>query len=126
MIVSGTSIEDSLWWSDELDVDGKVLGYIQRCHITIIDFGFARALTPDDLSTDIGLDRVAKESEMKGSPQVDLPENHGQDICINDMLHDTSIHNNISNSRGRSLTRSSSSMDVSQSHKRVRDLSALG
>lgn len=122
--MSGTSVEDELWWSDEVDVDGKVLGYIQRCHITLIDFGFARALSPDDLATDVGLDKVAKESEGP-SPMESRQSNETKIICVNDSLQETSIHN-LSKSRGRSLTRENSNIDASQSHKPVRDLSALG
>ena len=44
-----------------MDEDGMVLGYIKRCHVTVIDFGFARALCPDDLSTDIGLAHFLNE-----------------------------------------------------------------
>jgi serine/threonine protein kinase len=38
IIVSGTSIDDDLWWSDDLDANGIVANYVQRCHITLIDF----------------------------------------------------------------------------------------
>jgi hypothetical protein len=116
-----------MWWSDEVDVDGKILGYIRRCQITLIDFGFSRALSPDDLATDVGLDKVAKESETVDSTPIASRQNNDREgnICVNDMLHDTSIHN-LSKSRGRSMTRKNSNIDASQSHKRVRGLSALG
>lgn len=42
LIISGAMIDDELWWSDELDIDGKVLAYTKKCHLTLIDFGFAR------------------------------------------------------------------------------------
>jgi hypothetical protein len=43
-------MDDDLWWSDEHDVDGKVPRMAKQCHITLIDFGFARALRPDDIA----------------------------------------------------------------------------
>lgn len=42
IIVSGTAIEDELWWNDELDEDGVLGCYVERCCITLVDFGFAR------------------------------------------------------------------------------------
>jgi len=133
IIVSGTSIDDDLWWSDEFDVDGKVLGYLQRCHITIIDFGFARALCPDDLLADIGLHKVVRESKLEGTdPPTDSREQDeeqnesGSHICVNDVLLDPSIHKKRSESRGRSRTRDRSELELSQSYQVVRDLSALG
>jgi serine/threonine protein kinase len=133
IIVSGTALEDELWWSDNLDVDGKVLAYLQKCHVTIVDFGFARALSPDDLTTDYGLHKVATESEMKTIQSSPHSNNHSnqisdgdEKICVNDMLHDTSNHNNAKRSRGRSLARKDSALDASQSRKQIRDLSALG
>lgn len=129
IIVSGTSIEDHLWWSDKLDVDRIVLSYIQRCKITIIDFGFARALNPEDLRTDVGLDKVAKESKaqsMSHHESKHYSSKSSDDFCVNDSIHDTSIHSKPTKARGRSMTRKSSDLESSESHKRVRDLSALG
>ncbi|KAL3790144.1 hypothetical protein HJC23_009581 [Cyclotella cryptica] len=129
IIVSGTSLDDELWWSDELDVDGKVLGYVQRCHITIIDFGFARALCPDDLLTDVGLDKIVRESQVEGAhshtesrEQDEVKDERDSPICVNSVLFDTSFHQK----RGRSRTRDTPALDTSQSYKVVRDLSALG
>lgn len=110
-------------------MDGIVSGYIQKCKITIIDFGFARALSPDDLRTDVGLDKAVKESAMQSKSRADVEHYNSKDndaLCVNDKIHDTSIHNKTTNARGRSITRNSFNLDSSQSHKRVRDLSALG
>lgn len=41
LIVSGAKLQDSSWWSDEFDTDGKVLALTRTCKITLIDFGFA-------------------------------------------------------------------------------------
>lgn len=42
LIISGAMLEDDMWWSDEFDVDGKVLAMTKKCHVTLVDFGFAR------------------------------------------------------------------------------------
>ena len=127
IIVSGTSIEDILWWNDELDTDGKVLGYVKRCKITLIDFGFARALAPDDLSVDVGLEKAAKESEVNGPSRVRMYQSNNKEnkLCVNGMLQDSSI-DNVTKPRGRTPTRVNFGMDYSQSCVRIRDLSALG
>lgn len=125
IIISGSSIDDDLWWSDEFDEAGKVLGYIKRCHVTVIDFGFARALSPDDLSTDVGLGKTAKESEMEMSSQADSLQVNDSNISVKDMLLDPSVHK-PEKSRGRSPTRDKNEMDASHSRKHVRNLSALG
>lgn len=41
LIVSGAMLQDTNWWSDEFDGDGKVLALTRKCKITLIDFGFA-------------------------------------------------------------------------------------
>ena len=42
IIVSGAHIEDDLWWSDNMDLEGKLSKMSEQCHITLVDFGFAR------------------------------------------------------------------------------------
>lgn len=42
LIVSGTSLDDDLWWSDDYDSGGKLQAMVKKCHVTLIDFGFAR------------------------------------------------------------------------------------
>ena len=42
LIISQAMLDDELWWSDEFDVDGKVLAHTKKCHVTLVDFGFAR------------------------------------------------------------------------------------
>mmetsp|Transcript_11194 Transcript_11194/g.16500 ORF Transcript_11194/g.16500 Transcript_11194/m.16500 type:complete len:423 (+) Transcript_11194:98-1366(+) len=50
LIISGAKLDDELWWSDKFDIDGKVLAHTKKCHLTLIDFGFARALAPEDIT----------------------------------------------------------------------------
>ena len=42
LIVSGASLDDDLWWSDEFDAEGKLQAMTKKCHVTLVDFGFAR------------------------------------------------------------------------------------
>jgi serine/threonine protein kinase len=48
LIVSGTSMDDDLWWSNEFDVDGTVLGFVQRCHVTLIDVSALQVIDTTD------------------------------------------------------------------------------
>ncbi len=52
---------DDLWWSDNFDVDGKVLKMAKQCHITLVDFGFARALHPNDIASSIGRNKISMD-----------------------------------------------------------------
>lgn len=130
IVVSGSQINDDLWWSDDLDADGKVLKMAKQCHITLVDFGFARALSPTDVKTDIGLKKVDKESvhrspEMQQEAPTIIEVNKFDNAsCINQALNDPS-RNKGAESRGRGRTREQD-IDNSISHAKVRDLSALG
>ena len=43
LVISGAKLDDDTWWnSDEFDIDGKVLAHTKKCHVTLIDFGFAK------------------------------------------------------------------------------------
>ena len=42
LIISGASLDDDLWWSDDFDAEGKLGAMTKKCHLTLIDFGFAR------------------------------------------------------------------------------------
>ena len=117
MIVSGSQMDDELWWSDELDVDGKVSVLAKQCHITLVDFGFARALTPNDIDANAGLKKVVDENEKSFEKFLDVS-------CINDALSETPQQKQQQQgvqSRGRSRTRNN--LDTSVSHNPVRDLS---
>ncbi|KAL7461533.1 hypothetical protein ACHAXS_001952 [Conticribra weissflogii] len=127
LIISGSHIEDPLWWSDALDLDGKVEEMARKCHVTLVDFGFARALCPEDIKSDLGLNKMTKEKEettlcnhTQGQKAVGESSTEG---CINNALLDTS--QNKSKRRGRSRV-PRREMDDSIGNHRVRDLSALG
>lgn len=53
IIIKGAKLEDEACWSDDTEVG---IANIQKgaWHLTLVDFGFARALHPDDLKDDIG------------------------------------------------------------------------
>ncbi|KAL7533153.1 hypothetical protein ACHAWF_004361 [Thalassiosira exigua] len=131
VIVSGAQMNDDLWWEDELDADGKLSGMANQCRITLVDFGFARALNPKDIKSDMGLKKVLDESDR--SPSPDGPEmeqalpvemSNLANPCVDNALVDSSL--SPPESRGRSRTRNTEVFDNSVSHVRIRDLSALG
>lgn len=115
-------MNEDLWWSDELDIDGKVLKLAKKCHITLVDFGFARALSPKDIKDDVGLKKIVNESETPIGLEAKTGKGKMFDVsCINHALLDTS-HSEHTRGRGRSRY---IEMDTSISHKPVRDLSKL-
>ena len=57
-------MNDDHWWSDDLDCDGIVLRMAKQCHITLIDFGFARALSPKDIDVPIESCKIWNESHL--------------------------------------------------------------
>lgn len=101
--MSGTKIDDDLWWEDQLDDNGTLESYVEMCRITLIDFGFARALSSDILMGDDEYEGKIVNRQIRG--EVSRLTGH---------------------SRGRSRTRTVAEVDESKSHRRVRDLSALG
>mmetsp|Transcript_6157 Transcript_6157/g.9705 ORF Transcript_6157/g.9705 Transcript_6157/m.9705 type:complete len:451 (-) Transcript_6157:158-1510(-) len=125
IIVSGALINDDLWWSDDLDIDGKVLRMVKQCRITLVDFGFARALSPNDIKSDIGLKKVL-DGSGHDDPEIEetatkIEMKKFYDVsCINQALNDTSL---LVETRGRSRNQD---LESSVSHVRVRNLSALG
>lgn len=133
VIVSGAQMNDDLWWSDTLDVDGKVSRLAKQCHITLVDFGFARALGPNDIKSDIGLKKILDESlterasssetEKAGMTGLAKAKLRGGAPCVDEALNDTPP---TEEPRGRSRNRPDGILDASISHARIRDLSALG
>ena len=122
----------------------------KQCHITLVDFGFARgelnnsssqskydlsyilfwthivALSPTDINTDIGLKKVNQDNEMapkreQAAPTIVKVNKFDNASFINQALNDPS-RNKGTESRGRGRTREQD-MDNSISHAEVRDLS---
>ena len=113
-------MNDDLWWSDKVDVNGKVLKMSRQCHITLIDFGFTRALNPDDIDAVVGLKKVTDESLLSTSTQ-NSNEKDGEILgycMIDQVLEDTSPKQLGSHKRGHS-----NYVDDSVSHTIVLDLS---
>ncbi|KAL7497033.1 hypothetical protein ACHAWT_005350, partial [Skeletonema menzelii] len=101
LIVSGSMVQDINWWSDEFDIDGKVLALTRKCKITLIDFGFAIALTQEDIEEGV------------------TPNKSGSDVKDKARMNDENHQ-----SRGRDgIPRN---LDDSTTRKVVRDLSPLG
>lgn len=123
IIVSGAVMTDDLWWSDDLDADGKLANMAKNCNITLVDFGFARALSPNDINSDVGLKKIMDESKSEGRAGPEGIEEQAAtkdyDVsCINEALS--------GEERGRGRSRTRDNLDASISHARIRDLSALG
>jgi serine/threonine protein kinase len=107
LIISGASLEqDEIWdTTSESDPDYKML--VKKWHLTLIDFGFARALTPED---------IKKKPPKEDIAQLDLDASFRQKRkTISNSDPDLSVGS----------TRSMSS-DLNRSRHLMRKMSALG
>lgn len=122
VIVTGSSIHDDALWDDgNLGTEAAEKG---KWHIILVDFGFIRALTKDDIATDIALNKTLNDGDNEdikhASEMAEYDEDHDNYMNYS-MDMDESSHKN---QRGRSAKREE--LDKSVSHAKVRDLSALG
>jgi len=116
IVVNGAKLKDKTCWSD--GVDGDEAAKSMRWKIKLIDFGFARALRPDDIEDEESLLRREKEphDDFFGRSSVD------------NKLDERSIHQS---GLGLDLSRSGTKkreLDLSNSISRykIMDLSAVG
>ena len=100
LIVTGASLEQDEVWDDVVaNVDEQDWhALVKKWHVTLVDFGFARALTPNDL----------KVADMKSSSRQ-----------LSNIDHSGSLLDRSNNSTGSSLGKS-------QSFRFSRKMSALG
>jgi serine/threonine protein kinase len=113
LIVSGTDLNDHLCWSNSVDSEDAIRH--NKYHLTLIDFGFARPLHPDDVHVDVGLRNLSNPTINASS---NIPSN--TDFLL--MSIDKPMH--ISDP-DHSLE-DKDKIKESVSHHRVADLSALG
>ena len=109
VIVTGASSKDNGVWDDwenrDLEKDPNWTALKKRWHVTLIDFGFARALTPED---------VAK-------PSIQLKrENMDASFHASKIKLDLDVSRHSTSSHGMDTSRKSIS------HQLVRSMSALG
>jgi len=125
-IVSGTNLNDALCWSDSIDAEDAVRH--NKWHLTLIDFGFARPLHPDDIHVDVGLRNL--------SYSLDLTSNNNNASIQKDLLLmsvDKPLeamshleHHPVTNNLNSKESKRTADTKESISHHRVEDLSALG
>jgi len=99
-------------------LDGEQAVKEKRYSITLIDFGFARALKPSEINTDLGLYNVVE------NVAPDLPLENGNNKQLNAAVLaslEAPIDDDKKTKRGRKVA-----LDRSMSRQVVRDLSALG
>ena len=123
IIVSKSQTKNELYWSDDF-TNIKVTEMAKQCRITIVDFGFARALCPSDVGDDIGLKKVHEETENTAEESNKRMKKSYMKSNIDEPLVDVSLDKSGSKkSRGRQRDDLG---DSSISQKKIRDLSALG
>lgn len=122
IIISGAKPTSDECYSDGLDGEQAVKE--KRYNITLIDFGFARALKPSEVSTDLGLckvvQNVAPDLPLENESGDNKPLNPAVLALLEAPIDDGSQHGKETK-RGRT-----SALDRSMSRQIVRDLSALG
>jgi len=125
IIVSKSQINNELWWCDDFS-NVKVIGMAKQCRITIVDFGFARALCPSDVGEDIGLKKVQDETEnIEEESNKRMKNSYIMKSNIDEPLVDVSLDKSGSKKSRRGRQRDDLG-DSSISQKKIRDLSALG
>ena len=105
MVITGATMEQDEIWNDNSLGDRDWAALCQKWHVTVVDFGFARALTSDDM----------KKKPPKGDPR-DYVSMDGSSKFLRRSRHGSIGH---SNSSSRSLKRSTSRLFN-------RQMSALG
>lgn len=109
LIVTGCNLDQKdLYQDDKGTPDWEALR--KKWHLTLLDFGFARPLSKDDIKVDVGLRRNVT-GDMS-SPQYE----EGLDKSLHNKMIDLSQHS----------TKSKPVLDRSQSRVLVRRMSALG
>lgn len=119
IIVTGSTLEDddALWDDGEKGIQAATED--KKWHIILIDFGFVTALRPEDVKRDIALSKTMTSGDLDDLFQTGTGHPEERNYLDKPMSA-----RGTSNRRGRS--RSRDILDVSISHARVRDLSALG
>jgi serine/threonine protein kinase len=105
LIIKNITLDDKALWKSDLD-DCKWQFLTQKWHLTLVDFGFARALTRKDLEAEIVLKEAIGKSMHNSSA-----------FCIDEAVNDSSLH---------FVKRQDSFDAASQSRHIVRGLSAVG
>ena len=119
IVISGAKPTSEECYSDGLDGEQAVKE--KRYNITLIDFGFARALKPSEIKTDLGL------SNLVENVAPDLPMENGSKQLNPAVLASLEAPIDDGSQHGKKTKRGrKAALDRSMSRQIVRDLSALG
>ena len=119
IVISGANPTSEECYSDGLDGEQAVKE--KRYNITLIDFGFARALKPSEIKTDLGL------SNLVENVAPDLPMENGSKQLNPAVLASLEAPIDDGSQHGKKTKRGrKAALDRSMSRQIVRDLSALG
>lgn len=135
-IVTGAKLNDERVWIDNDSGKNDTVDYIEllkRWKVTLVDFGFARALQREDLDEDVGLRNSMRTADVQIKTITTEPkeDRHALDKSINQSMVDLScrsIHDHLQSQsvHGSSRRGRRNSIIQSFSKKKVRALSALG
>lgn len=111
VIVTHASLQDDDNWSNDAKVGSKTW------HVVLVDFGFSRALTPNDVSDDIGLYKAVHRDTPGQAPDVPNIE-----VSLDEALaRGKGAEWDKSKSGGKTIV-----LDESISDVRLLDMSAVG
>jgi len=117
IIITGATLKDDDLWDDgEI---GEAAAKKNKWHIILIDFGFVRALSAEDTNKDIALHNTIEQKDIEHMNEVGKQSS----TLNNELINNAMSLDGSNSSRGRKKERT---LDVSISHARVRDLSAIG
>jgi len=116
IIITGAALQDDDLWDD--GTKGEAAAYKKKWHIILIDFGFVRALCEEDIKTDVALYNIVKQQDIEHMAEVGKQNS----TLNNEIVNSAMSLQGTESDRGRQKDR----IDVSISHARVRDLSAVG
>jgi len=115
VILVGASLSDDLCWCDEYKGGEHLPRLEEKWKVVLVDFGFARALYPEEVNDDIGMSRNLKDQENDAANPTD-----GIDDTNLEML-DLKM-----TKKEKKSQRTHSYMDESISKRRLMDMSAVG
>ena len=135
MIVTGAIIEDDANWCDDytnpdiIKLTSPEMYGERRWHLIMVDFGFSRALSPTDISDDIGLYRAVHQDEQAGD---EVPPD-GDDVNVKRQkdgtpIYQVSLNQKLLQGKGAEWSKKRANLLKSNSisELRVLDMSALG
>lgn len=130
-IITGITLNDSRCWNDDFKEESQ---NVWNPKLVLIDFGFARALSPTEISDDIGLIKLITECTLNDSDAVKSESFQNKDSSPQHVnMINSALSEKVSTEHGQSnyftktkKKKGSTDLSRSMSRNKVLDLSAIG